>query len=549
MPRLAAPALVVAFLLVLGTGLARAATIRGTLGPDRLVGTAGGDVIFGRAGADMLDGRGGADLLDGGPGRDLLLGGAGDDRIGVEYDGGRDIVRCGVGRDVVTAELADLVGAASCEIVSRQLSRDTFVDEDGQHETQVEPDSFAAGSTIVTAFQAGRMVSGGASGIGFATSRNRGSSWRSGFLPSLTTASRPAGDAPSASDPVVAYDAQHGYWLIATVAESEFRVRTLVSRSRDGLTWSAPVVAAGDPAEEDDKEWLVCDNGVSSPFRGRCYLSYLDVRSGQIRTRISTDAGRTWSAPAVTAERNELGFVNGAFPVVRPDGTLVVVFHLAAGGDYFADADANQIQAVRSTDGGQTFGAPVTIARVQAEDVRGIRAPTLPSADVDSGGTIYAAWGDCRFRSECTVDDVVVSRSRDGLSWSAPERVPLVGRESDLQAFVPGLAVDPTTGGSTARVAVVAYTQSTSCAWETCRGIDVVLASSRNGGRSWTAPRRLNAESMAISWLPDTGLGRMLGDYISMSYVRGRPIPVFALASEPFGGRFRQAIYATTRIG
>lgn len=547
MRRLPASALVAGALLALGVGAARSATIRGTLGPDRLVGTGAGDRIFGRAGADMLDGRGGADLLDGGPGLDALMGGAGDDRIGVEYDGSRDTVVCGPGRDVVAAELADVVGG-TCEVVSRQLSRDTFADVDGQHETQVEPDSFAVGSTIVTAFQAGRMASGGASGIGFATSRDRGATWRSGFLPSLTIATRPAGDAPSASDPVVAYDALHGYWLIATVAESEFRVRTLVSRSRDGLTWSAPVIAAGDPAEEDDKEWLTCDNGIGSPFRGRCYLSYLDVRSGEIRTRISNDGGRTWSTPAVTAGRNELGFVNGAFPIVRPDGTLVVVFHLAAGGDYFADAEANQIQAVRSTDGGETFSSPVTVARVQAEDVRGVRAPTLPSADVDSGGTIYAAWGDCRFRSECTVDDIVVSRSRDGRTWTAPERVPLVGADSDVQAFVPGLAVDPTTAGSSARLAVVAYTQSTSCAWETCRGIDVVLASSRNGGRSWNAPRRLNAVSMATSWLPDTGLGRMLGDYISTSYVRGRAVPVFALASEPFGGRLRQAIYASTRI-
>ena len=54
---------------------------------------------------------------------------------------------------------------------------------------------------------------------------------------------------------------------------------------------------------------------------------------------------------------------------------------------------------------------------------------------------------------------------------------------------------------------------------------------------------------MAISWLPDTGIGRMLGDYVSTSWVRGRAIPVFALSSEPFGGHLREAIYASTRIG
>ena len=506
--------------LALGVGAARPATIRGTLGPDRLVGTARPDTIFGRAGADTL---------------------------AVSDDTARDTVRCGAGRDVVVAELADAVGP-SCEIVTRQLSRDPFTNEEGQHQTQVEPDSYAVGSTIVTAFQAGRMDDGGASGIGFATSKDGGAHWRSGFLPSLTTESKPPGDAPSASDPVVAYDAQHGVWLIATVAESEVRVRTLVSRSKDGVTWGAPVTAAGDPAEDDDKEWVVCDNGLASPFRGRCYLSYLDARSAEIRTRISTDGGLSWSAPAVTAPRTELGFVNGAQPVVRPDGTLVVVFDLAAGGAHFADPAASQIQAARSTDGGRTFGPVVTVARVQAEDVQGIRAPTLPSADVDSGGMVYVAWGDCRFRDECTVDDIVVSRSHDGIAWTPPERVPLVGQGSDVQAFVPGLAVDPTTGGSTAHVAVVAYTQAESCSYDTCRGIGVAFASSRNGGRSWTAPRRLDAEPMSMLWLPDTGLGRMLGDYVSTSYVRGRPVPVFALAVEPFGGQFREAIYASTRI-
>src|ERR687887_1890682 len=404
---------------------AGAATIRGTLGPDRLVGTVAPDVIFGRAGADTLDGRGGGDLLDGGPGRDALLGGPGNDRLAVDYDSARDTVRCGAGRDLAVADLDDTVGA-SCETVTRRLSRDPFTDEEGQHQTQVEPSSFAVGRTIVTAFQAGRMVDGGASGIGFAPSRDGGAHWRSGFLPSLTTASRPAGDAPSASDPVVAYDAQHGAWLIATVAESEFRVRTLVSRSRDGLTWSAPVVAAGDPSEEDDKEWIACDNGSLSPFRGHCYLSYLDVRSSTIRTRISTNGGRTWSAPVVSVPADELGFENGAQPVVQPDGTLVIVYELAAGGSHYADPSANQIQAVRSTDGGRKFGAPVTVARVLAEDVRGIRAPTLPGAAADAGGTIYVVWSDCRFREECSYDDIVVSRSRNGLAWTAAERVPLV---------------------------------------------------------------------------------------------------------------------------
>jgi hypothetical protein len=40
----------------------------------------------------------------------------------------------------------------------------------------------------------------------------------------------------------------------------------------------------------------------------------------------------------------------------------------------------------------------------------------------------------------------------------------------------------------------------------------------------------------------------MLGDYVSTSYVGGRPLPVLALAAEPDAVGFRQAIYAATTV-
>jgi hypothetical protein len=52
---------------------------------------------------------------------------------------------------------------------------------------------------------------------------------------------------------------------------------------------------------------------------------------------------------------------------------------------------------------------------------------------------------------------------------------------------------------------------------------------------------------MLPTWVADTNSGRMTGDYISASFVAGRPIAVFSLALEPLaGGRFRQAIFATS---
>ncbi len=102
-----------------------------------------------------------ADLLVGREGSDRVVARAGNDRIAVEYDGGIDRVSCGPGVDVVAADLLDRIDA-DCEIVSRRIHRDRHVDPDGQHESEVEPDSLTVGATTVAVFQVGRNRTGGA---------------------------------------------------------------------------------------------------------------------------------------------------------------------------------------------------------------------------------------------------------------------------------------------------------------------------------------------------------------------------------------------------
>ncbi len=122
---------------------------------------------------------------------------------------------------------------AFAQVSLLQLSSDPYTNTTSQHKTEVEPDTFAAGNTIVSAFQVGRFFNGGASNIGFATSTNGGSSFTSGFLPSSTVFATPAGVYPRASDPSVAFDAKHGVWLISwlgLVNPPSFPVDVLVSR-------------------------------------------------------------------------------------------------------------------------------------------------------------------------------------------------------------------------------------------------------------------------------------------------------------------------------
>src|SRR5689334_3947310 len=291
-----------------------------------------------------------------------------------------------------------------------RVSSDPFTDAQAQHRTEVEPDTFVAGNTIVSAFQIGRVSGGGASDVGFATSTDGGATWVHGSLPGITT--NVGGVYGQASDASVTFDAKHNVWLISSLGIRTSSVDVLTSRSTNGgLTWSNPVTTA---TGRLDKNWIVCDNTASSPFFGNCYTEYDISGSGDaLRMKTSTDGGLTWG-PARTSSSNPTGL--GGQPVVRPNGTVIV--------PYLALND--QIRAFRSIDGGATWRATVLVSSISHHTVAGgLREETLPSAEVDANGTVYVAWSDCRFRSGCPRNDIVVAKSTSETTWAAPVRVPI----------------------------------------------------------------------------------------------------------------------------
>src|SRR5207248_1263078 len=155
-----------------------------------------------------------------------------------------------------------------------QISSNPYTNPNSNHKTQVEPDSFAFGNTIVSTFQSGRFFDGGASNIGFATSTNAGETWMHGFLPSSTVFASPAGIYQRASDPSVAYDAKHKVWMISWLGlfpkGNTSVVDVLVSRSTDGGQTFGPPVSVNRSGAFNDKNWTVCDDTASSPFYGNC---------------------------------------------------------------------------------------------------------------------------------------------------------------------------------------------------------------------------------------------------------------------------------------
>ncbi|HWG61302.1 MAG TPA: sialidase family protein [Streptosporangiaceae bacterium] len=149
-----------------------------------------------------------------------------------------------------------------------------------------------------------------------------------------------------------------------------------------GASWNFP----GHPAVEtyttsasglpfNDKPYMTVDNHVGSPYRDRIYVTWTVFAAdgtAYIYEVHSNDYGQTFSSPVLVSTTSSLcsntfgvptphGTCNEnqfSDPFTGPDGTLYVAYanfnNTVNGKD-----NRNQMLLVRSTDGGQTFSAPV----------------------------------------------------------------------------------------------------------------------------------------------------------------------------------------------
>ena len=421
-----------------------------------------------------------------------------------------------------------LASAAMAQVTLKQLSVDSYTNTPSQHRTEVEPGSFSYGSTIVSGFQVARIFGGGGADIGFATSKDAGKTWTKGDLPGITIVQ--GGQNQAASDAAVAYDAAHGEWLISTLPIGNAGTTVAVSRSTDGIIWGNPitVTSSGSP----DKNWIVCDNTATSPFYGHCYSEWDDTNTGYVMMSTSADGGKTRGTARTTIGRDS-GI--GGQPLVQPKGTVVVPY---------ADYSGN-MAAFASTNGGTSWGKAVLISAVQSHSESGnLRSAGLPSAAIDGAGTIYVVWPDCRYRTNCAENDIVLSTSADGKTWSKVARVPIDATTSTVDHFITGLGIDSATSGATAHLGLVYYYYPVSnCTQTTCK-LQVGFIQSITGGATWFGAKHL-AGPMSLNWLPNTFSGNMVADYIAVSYAGGKAFPIFAVAHTPTGSLFHQAIYTT----
>lgn len=307
-----------------------------------------------------------------------------------------------------------------------------------------------------------------------------------------------------------------------------------VSRSADGgQTFSDPVPVYIDTsgAVFNDKPWIAVDDG-RGPNRGNVYVAWNmdgpdhrdsdamhpqlipqrpETADSGIAVVRSTDGARSFSPYQIVAPFDQQHFYLGAIPAVAPDGTVAIAFSALDG-----TGKIDGMAMVMSHDGGKSFSPLTTIVpdvvpvpnHLPHSTFRNTSMPSFAISPAD--GSMVVVWADYRYGDA----DIMAARSVDGgRTWSSPIRVNHDRIGDRIDQFQPEVAVAPDG----------VYT----CMWfdrryaPGNRRIDVVVAQSRNDGRSFGRPLRVTHHS----WNPAIDAPRpegkrsntFIGDYQALA--------------------------------
>jgi hypothetical protein len=310
-------------------------------------------------------------------------------------------------------------------------------------------------SNLIGVVQQDRWSNGGAHGLITMSSFNGGATWTTSFAHLSTCAGGTASNGGSydrSSDPWVSIGPDgRAYQVSLSVNADQTLSAILASTSTDGgLTWSEPVTIKRDLSPDhfvfNDKESVTADPYHAGTAyvvwdRSRFPSDSAGVNAGHSRAfrgdpyfSKTTDGGVTWSTPQRMTPQNQNLFTIGNQIAVLPSGTLVDVMHFGKGSGTDAP-NASFTGVMRSTDGGATWSKPIVVSTNSVTN----------DVDPDTGTPL-----------------------RTG---------------ADVGGGIPDIAVDPGTG----KLYVV---------WEDSRFSgthnDIALSTSTDGGRTWSAPVKVN---------------------------------------------------------
>ncbi len=262
---------------------------------------------------------------------------------------------------------------------------------------------------------------------------------------------------------------------------------------------------------------LAADPTVTFDPHGHAFVAYVATEHAEhapywgkgggrngVFARRSMDGGRTWDAGQSTlieyAGSKDPPFQDKPYLVADNNKSSPHAGNLYVGWTRFS-FDKSEILFVRSTDDGRTWSAPVVIS-TEPGVPRGAASGAVLGfhAAVGRDGTVYASWPDGQ--------GIVLAVSRDGGGTFAPSRRVVPTRSmllccSGVSGFrwangIQTIAVDPRrTPGKLFLT------------WSDYRygDIDILGSTSEDGGRTWTAPIRVNddpqhdGKDQVMSWM------------------------------------------------
>lgn len=351
-------------------------------------------------------------------------------------------------------------------------------DDTPERTTQSETSLAVNGNTLC----AGYNNSGPGGFSGLSRSTNLGAAWTD------------LGGIGQSGDPILAVHNATGTFYYAEIATISGKPAIGVARSTDDCqTFGAPVNASPGASAIatttlNDKPWVAVDNtgGANDGNLYVCWTRFDSAPGSELRFSRSTDGGVTYGNEQILTPNGTGPF--GCSVGVGPNGEVYVSWADRAG------ATSNDIRFRRSTDGGITFNAAISLAtgnRHPGIDTivtcgSGTR-PTLTgnirmlhqswlAVDTTGGpfnGNIYVVWASDPVGTPDN-SNAFFSRSTDGgLTWSAAVQLGAGGGATDQ--FEPFVTV-----GGTGVVAVAWYDRRNDTANNTL--IDVFTAFSRDGG-------------------------------------------------------------------
>jgi hypothetical protein len=291
---------------------------------------------------------------------------------------------------------------------------------------------------------------------------------------------------------------------------------TIGRRHGRTIDWGTPIYVVSSLPDVLDKPFIAVD-----PQGRDVYVTYTRFSNedpcGQIEAITSHNGGQSFGQPVVV-QPGEVCVVNqGSEPAIGPTGQVYVTFER----DWLTSLTP-RIMASRSLDDGASFSAPVvvhTITSIAFNPPSGYNRDQIDDfpriAAAHTGpfrGSVYITYQDASSGDP----DVFVSRSSNGLGWSAPVRVNHA--TADYQ-FFPAVAIEPS-----GNVDVMWYDRSldpgtalTNTFW----------GQSTDGGRSFGRNERVS--EVATDWLATpSDIAPNFGDYNDIATGGNRAYVVWA---------------------